>query len=86
MCFLRPARGFGWLDPFARQRRHRITQSRLFAPESPDAKGLAVATWGYETLLSALERQASEGFGDFCNRAILPVDATFHSIGTPVAA
>jgi sulfite reductase (NADPH) hemoprotein beta-component len=34
----------------------------------------------------SLERQASEGFGDFCNRAILPADATFHSIGTPVAA
>ncbi len=34
----------------------------------------------------SLERQASEGFGDFCNRAILPADATFHSIGTPLAA
>ena len=34
----------------------------------------------------SLERQVGEGFGDFCNRAILPVDATFHSIGTPVAA
>ena len=30
----------------------------------------------------ALEREAGEGFGDFCDRAILPKDATFHSIGT----
>jgi sulfite reductase (NADPH) hemoprotein beta-component len=34
----------------------------------------------------ALERQTGEGFGDFCDRAILPADATFHSIGTPAAA
>jgi sulfite reductase (NADPH) hemoprotein beta-component len=34
----------------------------------------------------ALERQSGEGFGDFCDRAILPADATFHSVGTPVAA
>lgn len=34
----------------------------------------------------ALERQDGERFGDFCDRAILPQDATFHSIGTPVAA
>jgi sulfite reductase (NADPH) hemoprotein beta-component len=32
----------------------------------------------------ALERNEGESFGDFCNRAILPADATFHSIGTPV--
>ena len=34
----------------------------------------------------ALERQPGEGFGDFCDRAILPADASFHSVGTPVAA
>jgi sulfite reductase (NADPH) hemoprotein beta-component len=34
----------------------------------------------------SLERQTGEGFGDFCNRAILPADATFHSIGTAAAA
>jgi len=34
----------------------------------------------------ALERQNGEGFGDFCDRAILPADATFHSIGTQAAA
>jgi len=33
----------------------------------------------------ALERQAGEGFGDFCDRAVLPADATFHSVGTPAA-
>ncbi|MFZ4774245.1 MAG: NADPH-dependent assimilatory sulfite reductase hemoprotein subunit [Terrimicrobiaceae bacterium] len=33
----------------------------------------------------ALERQDGEGFGDFCDRVILPKDATFHSIGTPPA-
>jgi sulfite reductase (NADPH) hemoprotein beta-component len=34
----------------------------------------------------ALERQPGEGFGDFCDRAILPADATFHSVGTAAAA
>ena len=34
----------------------------------------------------AKERQQGEGFGDFCDRAILPADATFHSVGTPKAA
>jgi sulfite reductase (NADPH) hemoprotein beta-component len=34
----------------------------------------------------ALERQKAEGFGDFCDRAILPEDATFHSVGTPRTA
>ena len=33
----------------------------------------------------ATERQAGEGFGDFCDREILPPDATFHSVGTPLA-
>ncbi len=31
----------------------------------------------------ALERNEGEGFGDFCDREILPADATFHSTGTP---
>ncbi len=31
----------------------------------------------------ALERLPGEGFGEFCDRAVLPPDATFHSIGTP---
>jgi sulfite reductase (NADPH) hemoprotein beta-component len=32
----------------------------------------------------ALERLDGEGFGDYCERAIIPKDATFHSIGTPI--
>jgi sulfite reductase (NADPH) hemoprotein beta-component len=31
----------------------------------------------------AKDRQPGEGFGDYCERAILPKDATFHSVGTP---
>ncbi|MGC3989590.1 MAG: NADPH-dependent assimilatory sulfite reductase hemoprotein subunit [Chthoniobacteraceae bacterium] len=34
----------------------------------------------------ALEREEGEGFGDYCNRVILPADATFHSVGTKEAA
>jgi sulfite reductase (NADPH) hemoprotein beta-component len=30
----------------------------------------------------ALERHDGEGFGDFCERAVIPKDATFHSVGT----
>ena len=33
----------------------------------------------------ALERAPGEGFGDFCDRAVLPKDATFHSVGTAPA-
>ena len=33
----------------------------------------------------ALERHDGEGFGDFCDRVILPADATFHSVGTQAA-
>jgi sulfite reductase (NADPH) hemoprotein beta-component len=29
----------------------------------------------------ALERQDGEGFGDFCDREIIPHDATFHTVG-----
>ncbi len=34
----------------------------------------------------AKERHPGEGFGDFCDRAVLPADATFHSVGTTGAA
>ncbi len=34
----------------------------------------------------AVERNEGEGFGDFCDRVVLPKDATFHSIGTPASA
>jgi sulfite reductase (NADPH) hemoprotein beta-component len=30
----------------------------------------------------ALERLPGEGFGDYCDRVVLPSDATFHSVGT----
>jgi sulfite reductase (NADPH) hemoprotein beta-component len=34
----------------------------------------------------AEEREAGEGFGDFCDRVILPADATLHSEGTKSAS
>lgn len=34
----------------------------------------------------AVERQEGEGFGDYCNRVILPEDATTHSVGTNAPA
>jgi len=34
----------------------------------------------------AREREEGEEFGDFCNRVILPPDATFHSVGTQAEA
>ncbi len=33
----------------------------------------------------AVERSTGEGFGDFCDRVILPKEATFHSTGVPAA-
>lgn len=33
----------------------------------------------------AKERREGEGFGDFCDREILPADATFHSVGSQAA-
>jgi sulfite reductase (NADPH) hemoprotein beta-component len=30
----------------------------------------------------AKERETGEGFGDFCERAVIPKNATFHSVGT----
>ena len=33
----------------------------------------------------ALERNEGERFGDFCDRVILPADATVHSVGTVAA-
>ncbi|MEI6713095.1 MAG: NADPH-dependent assimilatory sulfite reductase hemoprotein subunit [Verrucomicrobiota bacterium] len=34
----------------------------------------------------AVERNEGEGFGDFCDRVILPADATYHSVGTVAAS
>ena len=54
--------------------------NRLFAPTvtlDEGVKMLAPVIKRY-----AVERQHEEGFGDFCERLILPKDATFHSVGT----
>jgi sulfite reductase (NADPH) hemoprotein beta-component len=45
----------------------------------------AVALVGPLIKRYALERSEGEGFGDYCDRAILPADATFHSVGTVTA-
>jgi sulfite reductase (NADPH) hemoprotein beta-component len=42
----------------------------------------AVAIVGPIIKRYARERVEGEGFGDYCDRAILPKDATFHSVGT----
>ena len=58
--------------------------NRLFSPSiTIDA---AVETLAPIIKRYAKERQEGEGFGDFCDREILPEDATFHSIGTPRTA
>jgi sulfite reductase (NADPH) hemoprotein beta-component len=44
----------------------------------------AVALLGPIIKRYALERQDGEGFGDYCDRLILPADATFHSVGKPI--
>jgi sulfite reductase (NADPH) hemoprotein beta-component len=54
--------------------------NRLYAPTvtlDEGVKMLAPVIKRY-----AVERQHEEGFGDFCERVILPKDATFHSVGT----
>ncbi|MGH8048305.1 MAG: NADPH-dependent assimilatory sulfite reductase hemoprotein subunit [Chthoniobacterales bacterium] len=33
----------------------------------------------------AIEREEGEGFGDYCDRVVLPPDATTHSVGAPAA-
>jgi sulfite reductase (NADPH) hemoprotein beta-component len=54
--------------------------NRLFSPSvSIDD---AVKLVGPVIRRYAKERQLGEGFGDFCERVILPKDATFHSVGT----
>ncbi len=54
--------------------------NRLFAPSVTFDDALALLTPVIKRY--ALERQSGEEFGDFCNRVILPADATFHSVGT----
>ena len=57
--------------------------NRLFSPNVTIDEAVALVTPAIKRY--ALERNQGEGFGDFCDRVILPKDATFHSIGTPAA-
>jgi len=53
--------------------------NRLFAESiTPDA---AVELLTPIIKRYAAERHHGEGFGDFCDRAVLPKDATLHSVG-----
>jgi sulfite reductase (NADPH) hemoprotein beta-component len=45
----------------------------------------AVALVGPIIKRYAVERNEGEGFGDYCDRVVLPRDATFHSVGTVTA-
>jgi sulfite reductase (NADPH) hemoprotein beta-component len=54
--------------------------NRLFAPTVTLDEGINLLAPVIKRY--AVERQHEEGFGDFCERAILPKDATFHSVGT----
>ncbi|MBE2203298.1 MAG: NADPH-dependent assimilatory sulfite reductase hemoprotein subunit [Chthoniobacterales bacterium] len=54
--------------------------NRLVAPSLPIDGAVALLTPIIKRY--ALERDPGEGFGDFCDRVILPRDATLHSIGT----
>jgi sulfite reductase (NADPH) hemoprotein beta-component len=58
--------------------------NRLFAPVVTIDEAVTLLTPVIQRY--AKERQQGEGFGDFCDRAVLPKDATFHSVGTPEAA
>jgi len=54
--------------------------NRLFSPSITIDDAVAQLTPIIKRF--AKERQEGEGFGDFCDREILPADATFHSVGT----
>jgi sulfite reductase (NADPH) hemoprotein beta-component len=57
--------------------------NRLFAPIVTIDEAVTLLTPVIQRY--AKERQQGEGFGDYCDRAVLPPDATFHSVGTPAA-
>ncbi len=57
--------------------------NRLFSPSITIDD--AVSTLAPIIKRYAKERRDDEGFGDFCDREILPADATFHSVGTQAA-
>lgn len=54
--------------------------NRLFSPSITIDDAVAKLTPIIKRF--AVEREAGEGFGDYCDRVILPADATFHSVGT----
>jgi len=54
--------------------------NRLFSPSVSIDGAVAMLTPVIKRY--AVERKKDEGFGDFCDRAVLPKDATFHSVGT----
>ncbi|MCE0497238.1 MAG: NADPH-dependent assimilatory sulfite reductase hemoprotein subunit [Methylacidiphilales bacterium] len=56
--------------------------NRLFAPTVTIDEAVTLLTPVIKRY--ALERIEGEGFGDFCDRVVLPKDATFHSVGTPL--
>lgn len=58
--------------------------NRLFAPSVTFDDALALLTPVIKRF--AVERGPGEEFGDFCDRVILPPDATLHSVGTPVSS
>ena len=57
--------------------------NRLFAPSVTIDSAVEMLTPIIQRY--ALEREPGEGFGDYCDRVILPPDATFHSVGTPAS-
>ena len=57
--------------------------NRLFSPSITIDD--AVSTLAPIIKRYAKERRDNEGFGDFCDREILPAEATFHSVGTQAA-
>ena len=54
--------------------------NRLFVPSITPDDAVVLLTPIIQRY--AAERQPGEGFGDWCDRAVLPKDATFHSVGT----
>lgn len=58
--------------------------NRLFAPSVTIDDAVTLLTPIIKRY--ALEREPGEGFGDYCDRAVLPADATLHSVGTPAPA
>ncbi len=61
-----------------------MRMNRLFAPSITIDEAVQMLTPVIKRY--ALEHNAGEGFGDWCDRVILPADATLHSVGTQPAA